>query len=83
VADRCVARKARDYFRSEYLLHQAHRFVDVNLRTVGRSDAGGFLTAMLQSVEAEIRHLRGFQVAENAENSAMIVEVIVADYRDF
>jgi hypothetical protein len=38
---------------------------------------------MLQSVEAEIGHLRGFRVAENAENAAMIVEVIVADYRDF
>ena len=79
VADGGVAGKVRDHFRRENLLHQAHGFVDVELRAVGGSDAGGFLAAMLQRVEAEVRHLGGFGMAEDAEHAAMIVEVIVVD----
>jgi hypothetical protein len=51
--------------------------VDVDIRAVGRSDAGGFLSAMLERVKAEIRHLRGFGVVEDAEHAAFVVEMIV------
>ena len=37
---------------------------------------------MLQRVEAEVGHFRGFGMAEDAEHAAMIVEVIVADGMD-
>jgi hypothetical protein len=69
----------RNYLRRENFLHQTHGFVDVDVRAVGGGDAGGFLPAMLEGVEAEIGHLRGFGVVEDSEHAAFVVEVIVRE----
>src|ERR1700760_3505404 len=61
----------------------AHRFVDVKLRAVTRYDSGGFLAAMLQRVEAQVGHLGGFRMIEDAEDAALIVEMIVVDEVSF
>ena len=50
---------------------------------VGRGDAGRFLAAMLQRVEAEIGELGGFGMAEDAEDAAVIVEMIVVERESF
>jgi hypothetical protein len=46
---------------------------------VARGDSSRFLAAMLQSVQAEIGQLGRFRMAEHAEHSTVIVEVIVVD----
>ena len=55
----------------------AHGAMDVELLAVARDDAGGFLAAMLQGVEAEIGEVRGFGVAKDAEDTTLVVEMIV------
>jgi hypothetical protein len=79
VADSRRAGKLRNHVGRENLLHVAKAFVHVNIRAIGGSDAGGFLSAMLERVEAEIVQLRSFGMAEYPEDTAMIVEVIVVD----
>src|ERR1700675_449815 len=79
MADGDAAREMRDYLRRENLLHVAHGFVDVHVRAVRRRDPRRFLSAMLQRVEAEIRHLRRFGMAEDSEDAAFIVEMIVLE----
>ena len=56
--------------------------MDVQIRAVGRGDPRGFLPAMLQRVKAQIRQLRRFRMAEDAEHAAMIVEMIVVEVMD-
>src|SRR5487761_1585041 len=79
VADRHRARQARNHVRREKFLHQAHALFDAQLRAVGRGDARRFLPAMLQRVEAKIGELRSLFVAENAEDAALVVKVIVVE----
>ena len=43
---------------------------------VRRRDAGALLAAMLQRVETEVGHVRGFGVAEDAEDAALFVELV-------
>ena len=62
----------------ERVLHEAHRAVRVELLAVARDDAGRLLPAVLERVEPEISHVRGFGVAEDAENAALVVEMVVA-----
>ena len=54
-------------------------FSQVQRGAVGGDDAGGFLAAMLQGVEAQIGELGGFGVAEDAADTAVIVKVIVVE----
>jgi hypothetical protein len=49
----------------------------VEFVAVAGNDAGGFLTAMLQRVKAEIDEFCGFGVAEDADDAAVVVEVVV------
>ena len=50
---------------------------DMELRAVIGDDAGGFLAAVLQRVQAECDDRRGVLPAENAEHAAFVVEMIV------
>ena len=79
VADGGRARQALDHLGSENFLHMAKTFVHVDVRAIGGSNAGGFLPPMLEPVESEIGHLRSFGMAEDPEDAAMIVEMIVVD----
>src|SRR5258708_2846033 len=49
----------------------------VQLLAVAGNDAGRFLAAMLEGVEAQIGEVRGFGMAENAEDTAFVVKMIV------
>jgi hypothetical protein len=51
----------------------------VKIGAVRGTNSGGFLSAMLLSVKAEIGKFRGFRMRENAENSTVIVEVVVVE----
>ena len=79
VADGGGAGQARQHRGLEDFLHQAHALFEVQRGAVGGDDAGGFLAAMLQGVEAEIGELGGFGVAEDAADTAVIVKLIVVE----
>ncbi len=51
--------------------------MDVELFAVARNDAGGFLAAMLKGVETEIGEIRRFGMAEDTEDTTLVVEMIV------
>jgi hypothetical protein len=51
----------------------------MELRAVARDDAGGFLAAMLQGIKSEIGEVCRFGVAEDAEDTTLVVEVIVSE----
>jgi hypothetical protein len=55
----------------------AHGAVQVEFGAIARNDASGFLAAMLQRIEAEIGEVGGFGMTEDAEDTALVVEVIV------
>src|SRR6266852_8007603 len=79
VADGETARELREHARLENFFDFAHRAVHVQLFAVARDDAGGFLAAMLQRVKTQIHEVRGFGVAEDAEDTTFVVEVIVGE----
>ena len=61
----------------EYFGHVAHRARETHEFAVRCGDAGALLAAMLQGVEAEIRHVGRFGVPEDAEDAALLFEFIV------
>ena len=77
VADGEIAGKICEDRRGEDFFDFAHGAVEMELGAVAGDDAGGFLAAMLERVEAEVGELRGFFVAEDAEDATVVVEVIV------
>ena len=79
VADRGVARKRAQDIRGKNLLDFAHRAVQMQVAAIARNNPGGFLPAMLQRVQAEIRELRRFLVPENPEHTTFVVETVVSE----
>jgi hypothetical protein len=77
VADGEAAGKLGEYARLENFFDFAHRAMDVQLFAVAGDDAGGFLAAMLESVETEIGEVGSFGMAENAEDTTLVVEMVV------
>ena len=61
----------------EGVADQADMALDVELRAVVGDDAGRFLAAMLQRMQAERDDRRRVLPAENAEHAAFVVEMIV------
>ena len=51
---------------------------DMELAAVIGDDAGGFLAAVLQRMQAERDDRRGVLPAEDAEHAAFVVEMVVA-----
>jgi hypothetical protein len=51
--------------------------MDAEIVAVTRDDAGGFLAAMLKRVETEVGKVGGFGMAEDAEDTTFVVEMIV------
>ena len=51
----------------------------VELLAVIGDDAGGFLAAMLQGVQAERRQRGRFRMPENAEDAAFLMRVVVVE----
>jgi len=50
--------------------------VAVDLGAIGGADAGAFLAAMLEGVEAEVGELGGFGVAVDGDDAAFVVEFV-------
>ena len=73
------AGQAGEHLGLKDLLHQAHALFQVQRGAIGRDDAGRFLAAVLQGVEPQIGELGGFGMAEDAADTAVIVEVIVVE----
>src|SRR5689334_10469321 len=68
VADGQRAGKSCENGRLKNFFDFAHGAVELEFGAVARNDAGGFLAAVLQGVEAEIGEIRGFGMAEDAED---------------
>ena len=76
VADGQFARQRAQHFRREDIRHVAHALVAVDVAAVARGDAGAFLAAMLQRVEAQIGEVGGFGMAVDGEDAALFVEFV-------
>ncbi len=59
---------------------EAHALFGVELLAVEGDDAGRFLAAMLESMQAERRQRRGIGMAENAEHAAFLVQRIAVEF---
>ena len=79
VADGAVAGEFCEDARDEDFLDFAHGAVDVEVGAVAGDNAGGFLAAMLQGIEAEVGEVGGFGMAEDAKDTTLVVEVIVGE----
>src|SRR5262249_39180609 len=77
MADGAVAGEVCDDARNENLLDFAHLSVDVEVVTIARDDAGGFLATTLDGIEGEVGEVGGFGMTEDAEDTTLVVEVIV------
>ncbi len=53
--------------------------MNVEFFAVAGDDAGGFLATMLKGVETEIGEVRRFGMAEDAEDTTLVVEMVVED----
>ena len=79
VADGGIAGKSCKTLGIENIGDEPHTFCDVKIGAVRGTNSGGFLSAMLQRVKTEIGKFRRFRMRENAEDSTMIVEVVVVE----
>jgi hypothetical protein len=79
VADGEASGELRENARMENFFDFAHGAVDMQFRAVAGDDAGGFLAAMLKGVETEIGKVGGFGMAEDAEDTTLVVEMIVSE----
>src|SRR5579864_787629 len=79
VADGGITGKSSEAFGIKNIIHQTHALGHEKIGAVGRTNSGGFLSAMLQCVKSEMAEFRGFGMREDAENSTVIVEVVVVE----
>src|SRR6266581_6603896 len=79
VADGETSRKLREDAGLENFFDFAHGPVYVQLFAIAGNDARRFLTAMLQGVETEISEVCGFGVAEDTEDTTLVVKMIVCE----
>jgi len=77
VADGAVAGEFCEDAGDEDFLDFAHGAVDVEVVAIAGDDAGGFLAAMLQCVETEVGEVGGFGMAEDTEDTTLVVEMII------
>ena len=77
MADRGVAGQAVDHLAAgEVVADQAHAALGVEALAVEGDDAGGFLAAMLQRVQAERGDGGGVGMAEDAEHAALLAQPV-------
>ena len=78
MADGAVALQAvDDALLGEGVADQADMAFDMNWRAVVGDDAGRFLAAMLQRMQAERDNGGGVLPAKNAEHAAFVMEMVV------
>src|SRR5439155_15440091 len=56
---------------------QTHRLVRAELPAIASDDAGTLLPAMLQGIEAIVSQFSGIRMAENAENTAIVLWIVL------
>ena len=76
VADRQRPGQVRQLVVVERVGDVAHRPGHTHLLAVGGGDAGALLPAVLERVQAEIRHVGRLGVAEDAEDAALFPELV-------
>ena len=80
MADGDVALQAvDDALGVEVVADQAHAAFGMKLLAVEGDDAAGFLAAMLERMQAERGQGRRVGVAQDAEDTAFLVEAVVVD----
>ena len=67
---------------AEHIAHQPGMALGDELALVEGDDAGRFLAAMLQGVQAQHRQGAGIGMAENAEHAAFLMQRVVVKRRD-
>ena len=82
VADGKSTGKPGQAFRREDVRDQPHRFLDVELFSVGGDDPSPLLPAVLKGVEPQVRHVGRFRVAVDAEDAALFPELVQADHSE-
>jgi hypothetical protein len=80
MADRGMARQRSIHGRSagEMVADEAKAALGIEAPAVEGDDAGGFLSAVLQRVQAERGDCGGLGMAENAENAAFLAQTVAA-----
>src|SRR4051812_16460000 len=77
MADRHAAGQALDdLFRAEIIADEARTAMRAELLAVKGDDAGGFLAAMLQRVQAERRQCRRVGMAVDPEDAAFVMKMV-------
>ena len=71
--------RADDVVAVEIAGDMAHRAVRVEMLAVEAGDAGGFLAAVLERVEAERDEARGVVGAPDAEDAALLAQLVVVE----
>jgi hypothetical protein len=71
-----IAGKAAKHFGSKQVRDVAHAAMQIGFATVARCDAGAFLTAMLQGVEAQVGEVCGFRMPVDREHATFLVELV-------
>jgi hypothetical protein len=66
-----------DLARGEMVADEAETALGVEMMAVEADNAGGFLAAMLESVEAEGRERRSVGMAENAEHATFLMQAVL------
>ena len=77
VADGNISGQAAQNFRREQVGDTAHAAVVVNLAAVAGGDAGAFLAAVLERVQAEVGDVGGLGMAVDGEDSAFFVQLVI------
>ena len=76
MADRRAAWKSLQPVLGKHIGHQAHGLFLVKLLPVVGDDAGALLPPMLERVQAEIRQIRRFFVAVDADDSTFLMKLV-------
>src|SRR5215470_13299725 len=74
-----AARKAPEALGAEHVGHPSHRFLDVKRPALGGRDPGGLLAPVLERIEPEIREIRSLRMVEDAEEPALVVQLVVVE----
>ena len=76
MSDRAGSRQAIQARLIESFRDVTHVSLGKQLLAIRYDNAAGLLPAMLQRIEPEVSHARGFRVAVDAEDAALFVEFV-------
>jgi hypothetical protein len=74
--DRHMTGQTLESLFTEYFSDQAHGFFEMEALTVRGTDAGAFLTAVLQRIKTKVCKICRFLVAINAEYTTFFMDIM-------